>query len=106
MMSDAMKPLAGTHFAVFGLGNTSYELYNKSGKVLDRQLEQCGGTREMEIGLGDDDGDIEVAPCCLYCDTPTVLLSFLQWYACMTTTSNTVQSFPGSTRWRKYIQDG
>ena len=36
MMSDAMKPLAGTHFAVFGLGNTSYELYNKSGKVLDR----------------------------------------------------------------------
>ena len=59
-MNEAMKPLAGTHFAVFGLGNTSYELFNKSGKVLDRQLEQCGGVRVMEIGLGNDDADIEV----------------------------------------------
>jgi sulfite reductase alpha subunit-like flavoprotein len=58
-MNEAMRPLAGTHFAVFGLGNTTYEHFNKSSKVLDAQLEQCGGIRVMKIGLGNDDEDIE-----------------------------------------------
>jgi len=58
-MNEAMKPLYGCKYAVFGLGNTQYEHFNKSGKVLDQYLHLCGGERAMKIGLGDDDDSIE-----------------------------------------------
>jgi len=44
---------------VFGLGNKTYEHYNEVGKLFDRKLEEYGGVRVFDIGLGDDDGSLE-----------------------------------------------
>ncbi len=44
---------------VFGLGNKTYELYNAVGKYVDKRLAELGGVRVCELGLGDDDGNIE-----------------------------------------------
>jgi len=43
-------------FQVFGLGNKTYEHYNEIGKLFDQKLEEYGGARVFELGLGDDDG--------------------------------------------------
>lgn len=40
---------------VFGLGNKTYEHYNKVAIYVDKRLEELGGTRVFEMGLGDDD---------------------------------------------------
>jgi NADPH-ferrihemoprotein reductase len=42
-------------YAVFGLGNKTYEHYNEIGKYFDRRLEELSGSRLIELGLGDDD---------------------------------------------------
>ena len=49
----------GTKFAVFGLGNTEYEHYNATGKLVDSRMEAIGGERAFKFGMGDDSGDIE-----------------------------------------------
>lgn len=41
-------------YAVFGLGNSTYEFYNKIGKHVDERLEALGGSRFAEYGEGDD----------------------------------------------------
>ena len=46
----------GLLFQVFALGNKTYEHYNAMGKYVDRRLEELGGVRVYELGLGDDDG--------------------------------------------------
>ncbi|KAL1494726.1 hypothetical protein ABEB36_010276 [Hypothenemus hampei] len=51
--------LTGLNYAVFGLGNKTYEHYNDVGKYVDKRLEELGATRVFELGLGDDDGNIE-----------------------------------------------
>ncbi|XP_011883330.1 PREDICTED: NADPH--cytochrome P450 reductase isoform X1 [Vollenhovia emeryi] len=51
--------LAGLNYAVFGLGNKTYEHYNEIGIYVDHRLEQLGATRVVELGLGDDDANIE-----------------------------------------------
>ncbi|KAL3858480.1 hypothetical protein ACJMK2_013069 [Sinanodonta woodiana] len=51
--------LNGVRFAVFGLGNKTYEHYNAMGKYVDKRLEELGAERVFELGLGDDDGNIE-----------------------------------------------
>lgn len=48
--------LNGLRYAVFGLGNKTYEHYNKVGIELDAKLESLGAERVFELGLGDDDG--------------------------------------------------
>ena len=50
-----------SHFAfqVFGLGNKTYEHYNEIGKLCDQRLEELGATRVIELGLGDDDSNLE-----------------------------------------------
>lgn len=51
--------LAGLNYAVFGLGNKTYEHYNKVAIYVDKRLEELGATRVFELGLGDDDANIE-----------------------------------------------
>lgn len=45
----------GVYFQVFGLGNKTYEHYNKVAIYVDKRLEELGATRVFELGLGDDD---------------------------------------------------
>ncbi|XP_066998024.1 NADPH--cytochrome P450 reductase isoform X2 [Anabrus simplex] len=49
----------GLNYAVFGLGNKTYEHYNEVAKYVDRRLEELGATRVYELGMGDDDANIE-----------------------------------------------
>ncbi|XP_078483250.1 NADPH--cytochrome P450 reductase [Ciona intestinalis] len=51
--------LTGIRYAVFGLGNKTYEHYNSMGKFVDKRVEELGGERLYELGLGDDDTNIE-----------------------------------------------
>ncbi|XP_014483001.1 PREDICTED: NADPH--cytochrome P450 reductase isoform X2 [Dinoponera quadriceps] len=51
--------LTGLNYAVFGLGNKTYEHYNEVAVQMDHRLEQLGATRVVEMGLGDDDANIE-----------------------------------------------
>ncbi|KAM7348675.1 cytochrome P450 reductase isoform 1-T1 [Cochliomyia hominivorax] len=51
--------LTGLNYAVFGLGNKTYEHYNKVAMYVDKRLEELGATRVFELGLGDDDANIE-----------------------------------------------
>lgn len=51
--------LNGLNFAVFGLGNKTYEHYNAVGVYADARLIELNGNRICELGLGDDDGMIE-----------------------------------------------
>lgn len=58
-LQDGSADLTGVNYVVFGLGNKTYEHYNKIGKYLDQRLEELGATRVHTLGLGDDDGNIE-----------------------------------------------
>ncbi|KJH48682.1 FAD binding domain protein [Dictyocaulus viviparus] len=49
----------GVKFAVFGLGNKTYENFNAVGKLMDRKLEELGAERIFQLGLGDDDANLE-----------------------------------------------
>jgi NADPH-ferrihemoprotein reductase len=51
--------LENLRFAVFGLGNKGYEHFNAAGKITDERLAANGGKRVFDLGLGDDDGDLE-----------------------------------------------
>lgn len=51
--------LNGLNYAVFGLGNKTYEHYNAVGVYADARLAELNGNRVCELGLGDDDGLIE-----------------------------------------------
>jgi len=50
---------AGLRYAVFGLGNKTYEHFNAVGKFFDSRLEELGAERVFELGLGDDDANLE-----------------------------------------------
>jgi len=58
-LDEGTSDLTGLNYAVFGLGNKTYEHYNAMGKYVDKRLEELGATRVYELGLGDDDGNIE-----------------------------------------------
>ncbi|CAG9771588.1 unnamed protein product [Ceutorhynchus assimilis] len=51
--------LTGLNYTVFGLGNKTYEHYNEVAIYVDKRLEELGATRVYELGLGDDDANIE-----------------------------------------------
>ncbi|KAL0893935.1 hypothetical protein ABMA27_014023 [Loxostege sticticalis] len=54
-----ISPLKKLRYMVFGLGNKTYEHYNAVAIYLDKRLEELGATRVFELGLGDDDANIE-----------------------------------------------
>ncbi|KAJ1822982.1 hypothetical protein LPJ56_003037 [Coemansia sp. RSA 2599] len=56
---DPEMPLSGVTYAVFGLGNNTYEQFNHHARVVDGRLRALGATRIGERGEGDDDVDIE-----------------------------------------------
>ena len=51
--------LQGLNFAVFGLGNRTYEQFNEVGKYMDKAFAALGGSRVCPLGEGDDNDDIE-----------------------------------------------
>ncbi|KAJ2454254.1 hypothetical protein EV183_001620 [Coemansia sp. RSA 2336] len=56
---DEDMPLQGISYAMFGLGNNTYEQFNHHARVVDRRLLSLGASRVGERGEGDDDTDIE-----------------------------------------------
>ncbi|KAL7987044.1 hypothetical protein Chor_005963 [Crotalus horridus] len=58
-LQDTDAKLSGIKYAVFGLGNKTYEHFNAMGKFVDKRLEELGAQRIFELGLGDDDGNLE-----------------------------------------------
>nr|XP_020861304.1 NADPH--cytochrome P450 reductase isoform X2 [Phascolarctos cinereus] len=58
-LQETDADLSGVKFAVFALGNKTYEHFNAMGKYVDNRLEQLGAQRIFELGLGDDDGNLE-----------------------------------------------
>ena len=58
LTNDGME-LGGMKFAVLGLGNKTYNHLNKMGKFVDAKLEELGAQRVQELGLGDDDANLE-----------------------------------------------
>nr|AHM93010.1 NADPH-cytochrome P450 reductase [Laodelphax striatellus] len=58
-LQNGSADLTGLNYAVFGLGNKTYEHYNAVGIYVDQRLEELGATRVCELGLGDDDANIE-----------------------------------------------
>ncbi|CAG4910379.1 unnamed protein product [Colias eurytheme] len=58
-LKNGEPELTGLNYAVFGLGNKTYEHYNAVAIYIDKRLEELGATRVYELGLGDDDANIE-----------------------------------------------
>ncbi|XP_033905907.1 NADPH--cytochrome P450 reductase-like isoform X1 [Acipenser ruthenus] len=58
-LQEADDDLSGVNFTVFGLGNKTYEHYNAMGKYVDKRLQQLGAKRIFDLGMGDDDGNLE-----------------------------------------------
>ncbi|XP_038055432.1 NADPH--cytochrome P450 reductase-like isoform X2 [Patiria miniata] len=58
-LQEGSVGLAGLRYAVFGLGNKTYEHYNAMGIYVDKRLEDLGAERIYDLGLGDDDGNME-----------------------------------------------
>ena len=58
LTNDGME-LSGMKYAVFGLGNKTYEHFNKMGKFVDTKLEELGAKRIYQLGVGDDDANLE-----------------------------------------------
>ncbi|XP_010891863.2 NADPH--cytochrome P450 reductase isoform X1 [Esox lucius] len=58
-MQETEEDLTGVNFAVFGLGNKTYEHFNAMGKYTDKRLKELGGNRINALGMGDDDGNLE-----------------------------------------------
>ena len=57
LMSKKAPKLEGTAFAVFGLGDTSYEFFSKMGKDFDKRLAELGAERLLDRV----DADVEYA---------------------------------------------
>ncbi|VFP88777.1 NADPH-dependent assimilatory sulfite reductase flavoprotein subunit [Candidatus Erwinia haradaeae] len=81
LMSNKAPNMNTCSFAVFGLGDTSYELFNQAGKDFDRRLEELGATRL----LNRVDADVEFSD--QACSWRTQLVKILQEHI----TSNTSQ---------------
>ena len=59
VLSRYIFEFSDLNYAVFGLGNKTYEHFNSMAKFTDKRLKELGATRILNVGLGDDDGNIE-----------------------------------------------
>ena len=55
--ADNKNLLRGMRFAVFGLGDSSYEQYNFIGKFINEGLEELGAERIYKYGEGNAEGN-------------------------------------------------
>ena len=46
-------------YAVYGLGNRQYQYFNSMGKFFHARMQELGAQPVCEVGLGDDDQDID-----------------------------------------------
>ncbi|CDW58868.1 NADPH cytochrome P450 reductase [Trichuris trichiura] len=58
-LQRAQADLCNLNYAVFGLGNKTYEHFNAMARFVDKKLAKLGANRISELGLGDDDANIE-----------------------------------------------
>ncbi|TRY57975.1 hypothetical protein DNTS_027331, partial [Danionella cerebrum] len=58
-LQEADADLSGLQYTVFALGNKTYEHYNATGKYVDKRLAELGAQRIFDLGMGDDDGNLE-----------------------------------------------
>lgn len=59
MLLRRFSDLQEKPFAVFALGNKTYEHFAATGKLVQKHLEVLGGDPLVPVGVGDDDDDIE-----------------------------------------------
>ena len=53
------QPFQHCAFAVLGLGDTNYDNFCATGKVVDQKLDQLGGTRAKPLGMADEATGLE-----------------------------------------------
>ncbi|XP_066508283.1 NADPH--cytochrome P450 reductase-like isoform X1 [Hoplias malabaricus] len=58
-LQEGGADLDGVNYTVFALGNKTYEHYNAMGKYVDKRLSELGANRIFDLGMGDDDGNLE-----------------------------------------------
>ncbi|KAK8377081.1 hypothetical protein O3P69_013617 [Scylla paramamosain] len=58
-LQNGDEQLDGMQYTVFGLGNKTYEHYNAMAKYVDKRLGELGAKRLFELGMGDDDANME-----------------------------------------------
>ncbi|XP_051963071.1 NADPH--cytochrome P450 reductase-like [Xyrauchen texanus] len=58
-LQEGDADLSGVKYTVFALGNKTYEHYNAMGKYVDKRLAELGAQRIFDLGMGDDDANLE-----------------------------------------------
>ncbi|KAA0701679.1 NADPH--cytochrome P450 reductase [Triplophysa tibetana] len=58
-LQECDADLCGFNYTVFALGNKTYEHYNAMGKYVDKRLAELGAHRIFDLGMGDDDANLE-----------------------------------------------
>ena len=58
-LQEGGTDLSCLKYAVFALGNKTYENFNAMGIYVDKKLEELGAKRVHALGLGDDDANLE-----------------------------------------------
>uniref|UniRef100_A0A9J7ZBQ0 NADPH--hemoprotein reductase n=1 Tax=Cyprinus carpio carpio TaxID=630221 RepID=A0A9J7ZBQ0_CYPCA len=58
-LQEGDADFTGVKYTVFALGNKTYEHYNAMGKYVDQRLAELGAQRIFDLGMGDDDGNLE-----------------------------------------------
>ncbi|KAL1260133.1 hypothetical protein QQF64_007960 [Cirrhinus molitorella] len=58
-LQEGDADFTGVKYTVFALGNKTYEHYNAMGKYVDKRMAELGAQRIFDLGMGDDDGNLE-----------------------------------------------